>query len=192
MQTSYISQFRYALLVLGGLFFTLQAPVSLAANCPSGATMIRGKCTCPSGKVPSLDGRRCVDPASTPGSTKPAPKKDPKIKGDPAKGDSIPAGAKVRILSLPKDEPFYDIRAQLLGKEGVIYPDPMTKAASAPKTNAGYYKGIINIDGIEWYFYQVSISILDFGATPAKKTVAYGDFVPEGSKLTLKEVSTLT
>jgi hypothetical protein len=178
-----------ALLIFSGLFLTLAAPQSQAANCPSGATMIRGKCTCPSGKVPSLDGRRCVDPSTKP-NTKPAPKKDPKIKGEPAKGDSIPSGAKVRILSLPKEEPFYDIRAQLLGKEGVIYPDPMVKAAAAPKTGAGYYKGIINIDGIEWYFYQVSISILDFGATPAKKTVAYGDFVPEGSKLTLKDVST--
>jgi hypothetical protein len=179
---------KRALVVLGSLFLGLLTPQSFAANCPSGATMIRGKCTCPTGKVPSLDGRRCVAPPKTTEKERTKTKAEPKVKGEPAKGSSIPSGAKIRILSLTKEDPFYDIRNQLIGKEGVVYPDPMSKILSAPKTDAGIYQGTISIDGIDWYFYQVSISILDFGVTPTKKTAAYGDFVPEGSILTIKEV----
>ena len=188
MQSKLSSAWR-PLLLLGGVLSALWSPQSFAANCPSGATMIRGKCTCPTGKVPSLDGRRCVDPPKKSEKERTKTKAEPKIKGEPAKGDSIPSGAKIRILSIAKDDPFYDIRSQLLGKEGVVYPDQMSKVLSAPKTGAGLYQGTINIDGLDWYFYQVSISLLDFGATPPQKTTAYGDFVPGGSTLTIKDVS---
>ena len=182
----YRTPLRAALLALA-LCFAFPPRADAADKCPSGAKRERGRCVCPAGERLAPDGKRCVGgPAPVIGTTKAT---EPKIKakGPAASGDHVPAGAKVQILGLSKDDGLYNSRSQYLGKEGVVYPSDLYQ--NGPAKKGDYYTGTVNIDGVEYFFYQVSVTILGFGALPEKSKAAYGEFVASGSVVKISDIS---
>jgi hypothetical protein len=188
MTHSLLTQQAARLLVALALFLVAIPKAEAADKCPSGAKRERGRCVCPTGQRLAPDGKRCVSSAG------PSPTYTPKVtepkvkaKGPPASGDHIPSGAKVQILGLSKDDGLYVNRSQYLGKEGVVYPSDLYMSGAAKKGD--YYGGTINIDGVEYYFDHVSVTILGFGAVPTVAVAPYGDFVAGGSVIEITDLS---
>lgn len=179
--------------VLGGLCFLfgffIGLPAASAQVCPSGAQRIRGECKCPTGKTISPDGKRCVSKDTSDKFKKTNPKtstKTPKIEGKAATDEQIPVGARVQVISLSKEDPLKSIAYQFLGRKGVV-TEQLSNVGKA--SNGNYYSGMINFDGVQYFFHKVTVAVLDFGATPEKITAAYGEFVPGGTYLKITDLS---